>query len=52
MLVGIAIRVAMLKWKRAEASGSMEVPAAGFISGDVLYGFLDSVMKTTVPKVK
>ena len=52
VLVGIAIRVAMLKWKRAEASGSMEVLAAGFIGGDALYGFLDSVIKTTLPKVK
>jgi uncharacterized oligopeptide transporter (OPT) family protein len=51
-LVGIAIRVAMLKWKGTEASGPMEVLAAGFIGGDALYGFFDSVIKTTVPKVK
>jgi uncharacterized oligopeptide transporter (OPT) family protein len=30
----------------------MEVLAAGFIGGDALYGFLDSVIKTTLPKVK
>jgi uncharacterized oligopeptide transporter (OPT) family protein len=52
VLVGIAIRVAMLKWKGAEASGPMEVLAAGFIGGDALYGFFDSVIKTAVSKVK
>jgi len=52
VVVGIAIRVAMLKWKGAEASGPMEVLAAGFIGGDALYGFFDSVIKTAVSKVK
>jgi uncharacterized oligopeptide transporter (OPT) family protein len=52
VLVGLAIRVAMLKWKGAEASGPMEVLAAGFIGGDALYGFFDSVIKTAVHKVK
>jgi len=52
VLVGIAIRVALLKWKGAEASGPMEVLAAGFIGGDALYGFFDSVIKTAVSKVK
>src|SRR5689334_24973902 len=52
VLVGLAIRVAMLKWKGAAASGPMEVLAAGFIGGDALYGFFDSVIKTTVLKVK
>jgi uncharacterized oligopeptide transporter (OPT) family protein len=52
VLVGIAIRVAMLKWRGAEASGPMEVLAAGFIGGDALYGFFDSVIKTAALKVK
>src|SRR5438067_2802781 len=33
VLAGIAIRVAVLKWRGAEASGPMEVLAAGFIGG-------------------
>jgi uncharacterized oligopeptide transporter (OPT) family protein len=52
VLVGIAIRVAMLKWNGAEARGPMEVLAAGFIGGDALYGFFDSVLKTAALKVK
>jgi uncharacterized oligopeptide transporter (OPT) family protein len=52
VLVGIAIRIAMLKWKGAAASGLMEVLAAGFIGGDALYGFFDSVIKTALLKVK
>src|SRR5438132_1310736 len=51
VLVGIAIRIAVLRFRGKEASGSMEVLAAGFIGGDALYGFFDSVIKT-VPKVK
>jgi uncharacterized oligopeptide transporter (OPT) family protein len=51
VLVGIAIRVGVLKWKGDSASGSMEVLAAGFIGGDALYGFTDSVVKTAT-KVK
>jgi uncharacterized oligopeptide transporter (OPT) family protein len=42
----------MLKWKGAEARGPMEVLAAGFIGGDALYGFFDSVIRTAVLKVK
>jgi uncharacterized oligopeptide transporter (OPT) family protein len=51
VLVGIAIRTIVLRLKGSEASGSMEVLAAGFIGGDALYGFFDSVIKT-VPKGK
>jgi uncharacterized oligopeptide transporter (OPT) family protein len=51
VLVGIVIRLAVLKAKGAEASGPMEVLAAGFIGGDALFGFFDSVIKT-VPKGK
>jgi len=51
VLAGIAIRTIVLRWKGREASGPMEVLAAGFIGGDALYGFFDSVVKT-VPKGK
>jgi uncharacterized oligopeptide transporter (OPT) family protein len=51
VLVGIAIRTLVLRFKGPEASGSMEVLAAGFIGCDALYGFFDSVVKT-VPKGK
>src|SRR3954447_3461667 len=51
VLVGIAIRTAVLRWKGDAASGSMEVLAAGFIGGDALFGFFDSVIKT-VPKAR
>lgn len=46
VLVGIAIRTLVLRFKAPDASGSMEVLAAGFIGGDALYGFFDSVIKT------
>ena len=51
VLAGIAIRIAVLRFKGKEATGSMEVLAAGFIGGDALFGFFDSVIKT-VPKAK
>ena len=51
VLVGIALPTIALRVKGKEASGPMEVLAAGFIGGDALYGFFDSVIKT-VPKGK
>jgi uncharacterized oligopeptide transporter (OPT) family protein len=51
VLAGIAIRIAVLRFKGKEATGSMEVLAAGFIGGDALFGFFDSVIKT-VPKAQ
>jgi uncharacterized oligopeptide transporter (OPT) family protein len=51
VLAGIAIRVVVLKLKGAGASGNMEVLAAGFIGGDALYGFGDS-MSRAMPKGK
>jgi uncharacterized oligopeptide transporter (OPT) family protein len=51
VLIGIAIRVTVLKFKGAGASGNMEVLAAGFIGGDALYGFGDSVSRA-LPKGK
>jgi hypothetical protein len=38
---GLAIRVAILKWKGAEAQRPEGGVAAGFIGGDALYGFFD-----------
>ena len=46
VLAGITIRLAWLKIKGPEAKGPMEVLAAGFIGGDALFGFFDSVIKT------
>jgi uncharacterized oligopeptide transporter (OPT) family protein len=46
VLAGIAIRVVVTRVKGDSASGNMEVLAAGFIGGDALYGFGDSVSKT------
>ena len=50
MLVGIASRFAMFKWKGGEASGPMKVLAAGFIGGEALYGFFDSVIGPPYPR--
>jgi hypothetical protein len=46
VLAGIVIRVAALKIKGDGVSGNMEVLAAGFIGGDALYGFGDSMTRT------
>ncbi|HTV88486.1 MAG TPA: OPT/YSL family transporter [Stellaceae bacterium] len=51
VLAGIAIRVAVLQIRGRSASGNMEVLAAGFIGGDALYGFGDSVSRA-LPKAK
>jgi uncharacterized oligopeptide transporter (OPT) family protein len=51
VLAGIVIRVTVLKLKGDGASGNMEVLAAGFIGGDALYGFGDS-MSRAMPKGK
>ena len=51
VLVGIAIRIGVERWKGDSAAGDMQVLAAGFIGGDALYGFTDSVVKA-VPKMK
>src|SRR5206468_3840184 len=50
-LVGVAIRRAVVRFRGKEATGSMQVLAAGFIGGDALFGFFDSVIKA-VPKAK
>ena len=49
VLAGIAIRVAALRIKGEAAANPMEVLAAGFIGGDALFGFFDSVFKTKPP---
>ena len=52
VLAGIAIRVTALRFKGEAASSPMEVLAAGFIGGDALFGFFDSVLKTKPPTGK
>jgi uncharacterized oligopeptide transporter (OPT) family protein len=49
VLAGIAIRVIVLRLKGDAATGPMEVLAAGFIGGDALFGFFDSVLRTKPP---
>jgi uncharacterized oligopeptide transporter (OPT) family protein len=49
VLAGIAIRMTALRIKGAAANSPMEVLAAGFIAGDALFGFFDSVLKTKPP---
>jgi uncharacterized oligopeptide transporter (OPT) family protein len=48
ILAGSAMRVIAVRLKR-DAAGPMEVLAAGFIGGDALFGFFDSVIKTMSP---
>ncbi|MCS7462225.1 OPT/YSL family transporter [Paenibacillus doosanensis] len=45
VLVGIAIRIIVLKVKGKEAETPMSILAAGFIAGDALYSFFNSVFK-------
>ena len=46
VLAGIAIRVVVLKIKGEGANGNMQILAAGFIGGDALYGFGNSMSRT------
>jgi uncharacterized oligopeptide transporter (OPT) family protein len=52
VLAGIALRVIVLRLKGDAATGSMEVLAAGFIGGDALFGFFDSVIRTKPPTAR
>jgi uncharacterized oligopeptide transporter (OPT) family protein len=52
VLVGIALRVIVLRLKGHAATASLEVLAAGFIGGDALFGFFDSVLKTRPPSIR
>ncbi|GAA4852137.1 OPT/YSL family transporter [Paenibacillus vulneris] len=45
VLAGIAIRLIVLKVKGKEAEKTMSIMAAGFIAGDALYSFFNSVFK-------
>ncbi|MBP1964344.1 OPT/YSL family transporter [Paenibacillus aceris] len=45
VLVGILIRIIVLKVKKGEAESSMSILAAGFIAGDALFSFFNSVFK-------
>jgi uncharacterized oligopeptide transporter (OPT) family protein len=49
VLAGIAIRVIILRLKGDATTSSIEVLAAGFIGGDAIFGFFDSVIKTKPP---
>jgi uncharacterized oligopeptide transporter (OPT) family protein len=49
VFAGIAIRVIVLRLKRDATTGSIEVLAAGFIGGDALLGFFESVIKIRPP---
>ncbi|RZT13171.1 putative oligopeptide transporter (OPT) family protein [Kribbella sp. VKM Ac-2569] len=46
VLAGIVLRVAYRRWKGPEAESQMTIAAAGFIAGDALYGFGNSLVKT------
>jgi uncharacterized oligopeptide transporter (OPT) family protein len=51
VLVGIMIRLAVQAFKSDEANSDMVVLGAGFIGGDALYGFGDSLSRA-IPKAK
>lgn len=45
VLSGILIRIIVLKVKGKEAEAPLGILAAGFIAGDALYGFFNSIIK-------
>ncbi|WP_436376096.1 OPT/YSL family transporter [Cytobacillus sp. BC1816] len=45
VLAGILIRFLVLKWKGKEAELPMTILAAGFIAGDALFSFFNSIFK-------
>ncbi|KIL42544.1 membrane protein [Gordoniibacillus kamchatkensis] len=45
VLAGIAIRIVVTRIWKKEAEGPMSIMAAGFIAGDALYSFFNSVFK-------
>jgi uncharacterized oligopeptide transporter (OPT) family protein len=52
VVAGIAIRIVALRLKGEAANSPMQVLAAGFIAGDALFGFFDSVLKAKPPTAK
>lgn len=52
VLVGLAIRLAIIKLKGKEAYNSAVIVAAGCIAGDAIFGFFNSIVKTSIGKVK
>jgi uncharacterized oligopeptide transporter (OPT) family protein len=46
VLAGIVLRLAYRRWKGEEAETQMTITAAGFIAGDALWGFGNSLVKT------
>jgi uncharacterized oligopeptide transporter (OPT) family protein len=51
VLVGVVIRLAVQAFKSEEANSDMVVLGAGFIGGDALFGFGDSLSRA-MPKAK
>ncbi|USG68533.1 OPT/YSL family transporter [Brevibacillus ruminantium] len=47
VMAGILIRMIVLKLKGKEAETSMSILAAGFIAGDAIYSFFNSMLKFT-----
>lgn len=45
VIVGLIIRVLVIKFIGSEAENKMYTTAAGFIAGDALYSFFSSVFK-------
>jgi uncharacterized oligopeptide transporter (OPT) family protein len=52
VLVGIAIRAVVVNRRGEAAVPSLQVLGAGFIAGDALFGFFDSVLKAKPPAGK
>lgn len=44
VLIGLGIRIAVLKIKGPDARGPLEVLAAGLIAGDALLSFFSSII--------
>ena len=45
VIAGLAVRLALVKWKGKEIMTPLTIMAAGCIAGDALYGFFNSVYR-------
>jgi uncharacterized oligopeptide transporter (OPT) family protein len=52
VLAGILIRAVVVNRRGEAATPSLQVLGAGFIAGDALFGFFDSVLKAKPPPGK
>jgi uncharacterized oligopeptide transporter (OPT) family protein len=50
VLIGIALRIPILRYCGPKAPGYTQVFAAGVIAGDALFGFFNSVIRAYIPK--